>query len=124
MNTFSVHGRCGKDSELAYTPNGTAVCKVSLAETQRVKEGNEYKDKTQWYDVVAWGKTAENLDKVAKKGTLLYIMGTLRLVTWQGKDDKEHHKLEITVEKYLPLSPKSSGDAPASVPADEDNFPF
>jgi single-strand DNA-binding protein len=122
MNSLTLIGNAGKDAELTYTPTGLAVAKFSIADNHKGKDSD--KPETTWYDCVAWGKTAETLTPLVKRGTKLYVMGTLRLRTWTGKDDKPRTTPEITIDKFFLLEPKQPASAPTPASETDESFPF
>ena len=96
FNKIILVGNLGKDPELNYTPQGTAVCKLSVAtsEKRRDKSG-EMQDITTWFRVTLWEKRAETAAKYLQKGTSVYIEGRLRVEEWADKDGKNRHTLEV-----------------------------
>ena len=77
MNSFVVSGNVGRDAEMRYTPNGAAVTNFSIAETRRYTSNGVKREETIWYDVAAWGKTAEFANQYVKKGMGLVITGEI-----------------------------------------------
>ena len=79
VNKVILLGNLGKDPEVKYTPSGMAIARFSLATTERAKdkEGN-WQDKTEWHNLVAFGRTAEVAGEYLKKGRTVYIEGALR----------------------------------------------
>ncbi|HFG1074028.1 TPA: single-stranded DNA-binding protein, partial [Klebsiella pneumoniae] len=88
-NKVILMGRAGKDAELRYTPNGTAIASLTLATeiSYSDNEGKEQKE-TEWHDIVIFGKKAEAAGKYFKKGMMLYFVGRIRNNKWQGTDGK------------------------------------
>ena len=76
VNIQNITGRLGKDAELKYTPNGTAVLKFSVANGQRERVNGEPTNVTTWYNVTVWGQQAENLAKYLTKGKTVFVSGT------------------------------------------------
>lgn len=96
FNKITVVGNLGRDPELRYTPQGSAVCSFSMAtnEKRRDKAG-EMQDVTTWFRVTLWGKQAENASKYLTKGSPVYIEGRLRVEEWTDKDGNNRHTLEV-----------------------------
>lgn len=96
FNKVIVVGNLGRDPELRYTPQGTAVCDFSIAtnEKKRDKSG-EMQNVTTWFRVTLWNKLAENASKYLTKGSPVYIEGRLRIEEWTDKDGKNRSTLEI-----------------------------
>ena len=105
VNKVILIGNLGKDPEVKYTPNGTAVAKFSLATNERYKdkEGN-WQDRTEWHNITAWQRTAEIAGEYLKKGRTVYIEGRLRTDSWEDKNTKEKkYRTEIVVENLVLL---------------------
>ncbi|MCG8374124.1 MAG: single-stranded DNA-binding protein, partial [Balneolales bacterium] len=74
LNKVMLIGRLGQDPEVRYTQSNTAVATLSLATSERYKDGNgEFQEKTEWHRVVAWGRLAEICQQYLHKGSLIYI---------------------------------------------------
>ena len=87
VNKVILVGRLGKDPEIRSTPSGTSVAKFSLATDDRFTDKNgEKQERTEWHNIVAWGKLAEICGQYLRKGKLIYIEGAIRTDSW---DDKE-----------------------------------
>ena len=87
VNRVILVGRLGKDPEIRSLPSGTSVTKFSLATDERFTDKNgEKQERTEWHNVVAWGKLAEICGQYLRKGRLVYIEGSIRTDSW---DDKE-----------------------------------
>jgi len=105
VNKVVLVGNLGKDPELKYTPQGTAVAKFSLATGDRVKdkEGN-WQDRTEWHNITAWGRTAEIAQEYLKKGRQVYIEGALRTHSWDDKQTgQKKYMTEIVVNELVLL---------------------
>ncbi len=97
FNKIIIVGNLGKDPELRYTPQGTAVCNFSMAtnEKRRDKSG-EQQDITTWFRVTLWNKQAETASKYLQKGTQVYIEGRLKLDEWTDRDGNVRQTLDVT----------------------------
>ena len=105
VNKVILIGNLGKDPEVKYTPNGTAVAKFSLATNERYKDkdGN-WQDRTEWHNITAWQRTAEIAGEYLKKGRTVYIEGRLRTDSWEDKNTHEKkYRTEIVVENLVLL---------------------
>ena len=86
VNKVILIGNLGKDPEVKYTPQGTAVAKFSLATNERYKDkAGEWQDRTEWHNLVAWARTAEIVGEYLKKGRTVYVEGSLRTSSWDDK---------------------------------------
>lgn len=96
FNKIIIVGNLGRDPELRYTPQGTAVCSFSVAtnEKRRDKTG-DMQDVTTWFRVTLWGKQAENASKYLTKGNPVYIEGRLRIEEWTDRDGQQRQSLEV-----------------------------
>ena len=86
VNKVILVGNLGKDPEVKYTPQGTAVAKFTLATNDRYKdkEGN-WQDRTEWHNITCWARLAEIAGEYLKKGRTVYIEGSLRTDSWDDK---------------------------------------
>jgi len=112
VEKVEIVGNVGRDPEMRYTPNGTAVTKASVA----VNVGRGDGELTKWYDIVAFGKSAEYLAKWARKGDMVHVEGRLadEPPAWIDKKTGEpRSKYEIVVSKVtiLVYSDAERGDA-------------
>lgn len=97
FNKIILVGNLGRDPELRYTPQGTAVCSFSLATNdKRRTPSGEMQDQTTWFRVTLWDKKAEVASKFLTKGKPVYIEGRLRLEEYTDKDGKPRQTLEVT----------------------------
>lgn len=96
FNKITIVGNLGRDPELRYTPQGSAVCNFSIAtnEKKRDKSG-EMQDVTTWFRVTLWNKQAENASKYLTKGSPVYVEGRLRIEEWTDRDGNNRFTLEV-----------------------------
>ncbi len=113
VNKVILLGNVGKDPEVRATPNGTMVANFSLATTERAKDqGGNWSDKTEWHNLVAFGKLAEIIRDYVKKGSKLYIEGSLRTSSWDDKTSgQKRYKTEIVVNDISLLSGRGEGES-------------
>src|SRR5512141_3045802 len=96
LNKVILVGRLGKDPEIRSTPSGTIVARFSLATDEKFTDRNgEEQERTEWHNIVAWGKLAEICGQYLKKGKLVYIDGSIRTDSW---DDKESGQKKYRTE--------------------------
>ena len=96
FNKIIVVGNLGRDPELRYTPQGTAVCSFTMATNERRKgQAGEPQDVTTWFRVTVWGKQAETVSKYLTKGRNVYVEGRLHVGEWSDKDGKQRYTLEV-----------------------------
>jgi len=105
VNKVFLLGNVGKDPEIRATGGGTAVASFGLATAERTKDqqGN-WVDKTEWHNIVAYGRTAEIVRDYVKKGKELFIEGRLQTRTWDDKTSGEKkYRTEIIVNEMTLL---------------------
>ena len=108
-NTVTLIGHLGMTPEIKSFDNGKKMAKFSLAtnETYRNAQGEKITD-TQWHNIVAWGKTAEIIEKYVQKGTELVIEGKLTSRTYDDKEGNKKYFTEIIVNDVLMVGKKSA----------------
>ena len=96
VNKVILVGNLGRDPELRYTSNQTAVCNFSIATTERRRDqdGN-WNDQTEWHRIVTFGKTAENVAQYLKKGRQVYIEGRIQTRKWQDQNGQDRYTTEV-----------------------------
>ena len=131
LNKVMLIGRTGKDVELRYTQGGTAVANFSLATNEKYKDNaGEYQEKTEWHNIVVWGKLAEIAGEYLKKGSKAYFEGKLQTRKWDDKDGNTRYSTEVVAQDMIMLGGDTPQDAPAKprgAPKQEeetDSLPF
>ena len=111
VNKVILLGNLGKDAEVKALQSGTAVANFSLATTERYKDTRgEWQDKTEWHNLVAYGRAAEIVRDHTAKGSKLYIEGKLSTRSWEDKDTgKTIYRNEVVVLDVGLLSNKNAG---------------
>ncbi|PNU40433.1 single-stranded DNA-binding protein [Serratia ureilytica] len=99
VNKVILVGHLGQDPEVRYMPNGGAVANITLAtsESWRDKATGEQKEKTEWHRVVLFGKLAEIAGEYLRKGSQIYIEGSLQTRKWTDQAGVEKYTTEIVV---------------------------
>ena len=96
INKVILVGRLGKDPEIRSTPQGTSVAKFTIATDEKFTDrAGEKQERTEWHNIVAWGKLGEICGQYLKKGKLVYIEGSIRTDSW---DDKESGQKKYRTE--------------------------
>ena len=111
VNKVILLGNLGRDPEVKYTQSGMAVARFSLATTDRAKDkdGN-WQDKTEWHNLVAFGRTAEVAGEYLKKGRTIYIEGALRTSSWDDKESgQKKYKTEVIVNDLVMVGGQRDG---------------
>lgn len=111
VNKWIGIGNLGKDPETRYTPSGEAVCNITVAcsESWKDKQTGEKKELTEWVRVGFFGKLAEIAGQYLKKGSQVYIEGSLRTRKWQDKDGQDRYTTEIRADVMKMLGGKGDG---------------
>lgn len=110
VNKCIFVGNLGKDPELKYTASGEAICNFSIAcsESWKDKATGEKKELTEWVRISFFGKIAEICGQYLKKGSQVYIEGSMRTRKWVDKDGQERYTTEIKGAEMKMLG--SAGD--------------
>ncbi|HTJ29480.1 MAG TPA: single-stranded DNA-binding protein [Acidobacteriaceae bacterium] len=106
VNKVILLGNVGKDPEIKVLPSGQPVANFSIATSDRYKDqqGN-FQDRTEWHNVVAYGKLADIIRDYVKKGNKLYIEGRLTTRSWDDKEtNKKVYRTEIVIADLSLLS--------------------
>lgn len=113
INKVILIGNLGNDPEVRYTPNGSAVANVTLAtsETWRDKQSGELQDRTEWHRVVFFGRLAEIVGEYLRKGSKIYVEGSLRTRKWQDKNGVDRYTTEIIANEMHMLDSRGAGNA-------------
>jgi len=111
VNKVILIGNLGRDPEVRYTPNGSAVCNVSIATTRnwKAKDSGERQEETEWHRVVFFDRMAEIAGEYLKKGRPVYVEGRLRTRKWTDKDGVEKYTTEIYAEQMQLLGGRDEG---------------
>ncbi len=114
VNKVILIGNLGRDPEVRYTPNGAAICNVSIATTRswKSKESGERVEETEWHRVVFYDRLAEIAGEYLKKGRSVYVEGRLKTRKWTDKDNIERYTTEIIATDMTLLGSRSDA-APA-----------
>ncbi len=150
INKVILLCRLGSDPEVKYLQSGSAVCNFRAATTEKWKDkqSGERKEQTEWHNVTCFGRVAEIAGEFLRKGSKVYIEGSLRTRQWD-KDGQKHYTTEINarelqmldgkgerqdnkddgvvVKDYRPAPAKSQGGAPDAASKGEefnDEIPF
>jgi single-strand DNA-binding protein len=114
INKVIIIGNLGRDPEVRYTPNGAAICNVSLATTRNWKDKNtgEKVEETEWHRVVFYDRLAEIAGEYLKKGRPVYVEGRLKTRKWADKDGIEKYTTEIIASEMQLLGGREGMGGP------------
>ena len=114
VNKVILVGNLGRDPETRYNPEGGAICNISVAttDTWKDKTSGEKQERTEWHRVVFFSRLAEIAGEYLKKGSQVYIEGSLRTRKWTDKEGVEKYTTEIVADRMQMLGSRSGqGDA-------------
>ena len=114
VNKVILVGNLGKDPEVRYMPNGDAVTNITMATTDSWKDKNssEKKETTEWHRVVFFRKLAEIAGQYLKKGSSIYVEGSLKTRKWQDNSGQDRYTTEIVADTMQMLGRREGGGAP------------
>ena len=121
MNSLTIAGSLGKDSETSYLPNGDAVCNFSVADSMGKDKG------TIWWNCQLFGKRAESLATYLVKGQAVSVVGTITEREWNDKEGNKRKSMNVRVQDVaLQGGRKEQQEAPRQKPApmDDQDIPF
>jgi single-strand DNA-binding protein len=111
-NSVQLIGNLGKDPEIKQFEGGKKLGRVSLATSETYKNAKgEWITETQWHNLVAWGKQAETLERIAKKGTALSVKGKLVNRNYEDKEGIKRYLTEIVIYELEVPEKKPSENA-------------
>lgn len=122
VNKVILIGNLGRDPEVRYTPNNTAVATITLATGERRKDASgQWVDHTEWHRVVCFGNLADLAKNYLKKGRQIYVEGRLRTTKWQDKEGKDRYTTEIVAQTIQFVGNKSDNQSAASPEMDQES---
>ncbi|HXZ97467.1 MAG TPA: single-stranded DNA-binding protein [Burkholderiales bacterium] len=113
VNKVIIIGNLGRDPDVRYMPDGGAVANISVATTDTWKDkSGEKQERTEWHRVAFFGKLAEIAGEYLKKGSQVYVEGSLRTRKWQDKEGQERYTTEIVADRMQMLGSRAGGSEP------------
>jgi len=115
INKVILVGNLGADPETRYMPSGSAVTNLRLAtsESWKDKQTGEQQERTEWHRVAMFGRLAEIAAEYLRKGSQIYVEGSLRTRKWQDKDGNDRYSTEIVANEMQMLGGRADQSAPA-----------
>ncbi len=121
VNKAIIVGNLGADPELRTLPSGDSVVNLSVATTESWADKNNPQaprvEKTEWHRVAFFGKQAEIIQEYMRKGSKIYVEGSLTTRKWQDKDGNDRWTTEIRGRDFTFLSARGEGGAPSPSPS-------
>jgi len=118
VNKVILLGRVGKDPDVRYVAQNQPVASFTLATTDRAytnANGVQVPERTEWHNIVMWGKNAEVAERYIRKGTQIYLEGRLRTRAWEDRNQVKRYTTEIYVDTFELLA-RPTTSAPAQQP--------
>ena len=112
LNKVMLIGNAGKDPDVRYRDNGRCMATVALATTDRaytLQNGTQVPERTEWHNLVFWGKLAEVVEKYVHKGDKLYVEGSIHTRSYDDQNGAKRYTTEIQVDNMEMLSPRQTG---------------
>jgi len=104
VNKVILVGNLGRDPEVKYTQNGTAVANLSVATNEVwTDKAGQKQERTEWHRVVVWGKQAQVLGEHLSKGKQVYVEGSLQTRSWDDRDGNKRYTTEVRAVRVLML---------------------
>ena len=119
INKVILVGNIGNDPEVRYTGNGSAVANISLAtsDSWKDKTTGEAVERTEWHKVVFFNRLAEIVNEYVKKGSKLYIEGSLKTRKWQDQTGNDRYTTEIVANEMQMLDSRGGGSGGGFTPS-------
>ncbi len=110
VNKVILVGNLGKDPEIRYLPSGEAVASATLATTDKWKDkSGQMQERTEWHNLSFFGRQAEVVGQYLKKGSQIYVEGSIRTEKWQDKEGKDRYTTKIVVNSMQMLGSRQGG---------------
>ncbi len=132
LNKVQLIGHLGKNPEVRYTASGSAVANFSIATNESwIGKDGQKNEKTEWHNIVAWGKLGEICGEYLTKGKQVYIEGRITTRSWDDRDGNKRYTTEVKADNMIMLggggssnfsAESSVAEAPPS--SIEDDIPF
>jgi single-strand DNA-binding protein len=123
VNKVILIGNLGTDPEVRYMPNGSAVANISVAtnESWKDKQTGELQERTEWHKVALFDKLAQIVSEYLKKGSKVYIEGSIRTKKWQDQNGNDRYSTEIIASTMQMLDSKEFKPKSNNFPENSNN---
>ena len=114
INKVILVGNVGADPEIRTLESGVKTARVRLATSERIfnRQTNESSEQTEWHTIIMWRGLADIVDKYVRKGSQIYVEGSIHYRDWQGSDGQRHFATEITASDLKLLGRRTEGAQP------------
>lgn len=111
VNKVILIGNCGRDPEVRYMPSGDAMANMTIAtnESWKDRQTGEQQERTEWHNVVFFGRLAEIAGQYLRKGRPVYVEGSLRTRKWQDQNGQDRWTTEIRANEMQMLGGRDDG---------------
>jgi single-strand DNA-binding protein len=109
MNNVSLVGRLTRDAELKYTTTGNGICEFALAVNERKKQGDDWVDVANYFDVTLFGRRGEALNQYLLKGKQVGISGRLQQQRWENKEGQKRSRVVVIANEIDLLGGRDDG---------------
>lgn len=119
VNKVILLGHVGKDPDVKYFDNGSAVASFSLATTEKgytAQNGTQIPDRTEWHNIVCWKGLAKVAEQFIKKGTQIYIEGRIRTRSYDDQNGVKRYVVEVYADKLELLGKRDSDNQQSNQP--------
>ena len=112
VNKAIIIGNLGRDPDIRYTANGTAVANLSIATSDQWKDRQtgEQQERTEWHKVTAWARLAEICGEYLGKGSKVYVEGRLQTRKWQDQNGQDRYTTEVVANEMQMLDSRGGGE--------------
>jgi len=113
LNKVQLIGNLGKDPEFRSSPGGQSIVNVNIATTDSWKDKGtgEKREKTEWHRIVFFGRLAEIANEYLKKGSQVYVEGSLQTRKWTDKDGNDRYTTEVVAQNMQMLGRANGGSS-------------
>ena len=124
INKAIIVGNLGKDPEVRYANNGSAIASITVATSEQWKDKStgEKQEKTEWHRISAFGRLAEIMGEYLKKGSQVYIEGRIQTRKWQDKSGQDRYTTEIIANELQMLGSRGGGGGSMGGGAPQSDF--
>jgi len=125
VNKVQLIGRLGKDPEVRATQENVLFARFSLAtDTHWSDRSGEKQSRTEWHNILAWGRLAEICGDYLRKGRLVFVEGRLHTRSWEDEGGQRHNRTEVVIHDLKILEPKQPVEAPQPPTENPTESPF
>jgi single-strand DNA-binding protein len=110
LNKVMIIGNAGRDAEMRFTANGTALTTFTVAVNRNFRRDGEWQSETEWFNVKVWAEYAERVGTWLTKGKQVYVEGRLETRSWDNDEGVKQYRTEIVANTVIPLGRREEGE--------------